>query len=157
MIISIGCDHAGIELKQAMMPLLETAGHQLIDCGCYDKGEEPFFPDVAQKVCQPILDGQAQRAIMFCGTGVGAAIACNKIPGIRASIIHDIQCAHQSVEHDHVQVMCIGNKIVGTWLAWDLIKSFLAASGNTDERAMVVQQKLGAMDGSLVASRDGQK
>jgi ribose 5-phosphate isomerase B len=149
MIISVGCDHAGINLKEKMLPILKELGHEVIDHGCFSREEKPFFPDVAQAVCQPILEGKAEKGIMFCGTGVGASIACNKIPGIRASIIHDAHCAHQAVEHDHVQVMCIGEKIVGEWLAPDLIKTFLTATGDTDERTQIVIRKLAEMDGSL--------
>ncbi len=144
--ISVGSDHAGYNLKQAMIPLLEKAGYAVVDHGCYSTDDQPYFPDVAKAVCQPIVDGEAERGIMFCGTGVGASIACNKIRGIRASVIHDWHCAHQAVEHDHVQVMCIGGKIVGTWLAWDLIKAFLGAKGDETEWAMVVQQKLRALE-----------
>ena len=100
-------------------------------------------------VCQPVLDGRAEKAIMFCGTGVGASVACNKIPGIRASIIHDVHCAHQAVEHDDVQVMCIGAQIVGDWLAPDLIRPFLEAKANQDEWTPKVVRMLGEMDGSI--------
>lgn len=148
MIISVGCDHAGIGLKQAMLPLLRQAGHEVIDHGCFDKSEMPYFPDIAQKVCASITGGEAERGIMFCGTGVGASIACNKVPGIRASLIHDGHCAHQAVEHDHVQVMCIGEQIVGPWLAWDLIRTFLAAKGDVDNRTQLILEKLADMDGS---------
>ena len=148
MIISVGCDHAGINLKEKMIPHLKALGHEVIDHGCFSREEKPFFPDVAKQVCQPILEGKAERGIMFCGSGVGASIACNKIPGIRASIIHDIHLAHQAVEHDHVQVMCIGEKIVGEWLAPDLIERFLIATGDTDERTQIVIRKLAEMDGS---------
>ncbi len=144
--ISIGCDHAGYKLKMEMKPLLLEAGYELVDNGCHDPKEIPFFPDVAKIVCSSILNGECERGIMFCGTGVGASIACNKIPGIRASMIHDWHCAHQAVEHDHVNVMCIGEKIVGGWLAWDLIQEFLKAEGDTDEWAITVQQKLKEMD-----------
>lgn len=149
--ISVGSDHAGYKLKIAMMPLLKEAGHEVIDNGCDDPAEQPYFPDVAKKVCQHVLDGNVEKAIMFCGTGVGASIACNKIPGIRASMIHDWHCAHQAVEHDHVNVMCIGEKIVGDWIAWDLIQEFLKAQGDTDERAVIIQQKLREMEASLGA------
>lgn len=146
MIISIGSDHAGYNLKVKMIPYLKSLGHEIIDNGCDSADQPVYFPDVAKKVCQPILDGVAERGIMFCGTGVGASIACNKIPGIRASIIHDIHSAHQAVEHDHVQVMCIGEKIVGEWLAPDLLKAFLEAKGDTDERTKTVIKKLDEMD-----------
>jgi ribose 5-phosphate isomerase B len=149
MILSVGCDHAGINLKEKMIPHIKAMGHEIIDNGCFSHDEMPFFPDVAKKVCQPILEGKAEKGIMFCGTGVGASIACNKIPGIRASIIHDIHCSHQAVEHDHVQVMCIGEKIIGEWLAYDLIERFLKATGDTDERTQIVIRKLAEMDGTV--------
>lgn len=148
--LSVGCDHAGINLKNKMLPLLREWGHEVTDHGCFDAAEMPYFPDIAKKVCGSVTRGEAERGIMFCGTGVGACIACNKIPGIRAAVIHDGQCAHQAVEHDHVQVMCIGEKIVGEWLAIDLIKTFLAAVGDTDERAQIVAQKLAEMDTAIV-------
>lgn len=149
MVISVGCDHAGIRLKEKMLPLIEALGHTVIDNGSYKREEVVCFPDVAKKVCQPIVDGKAERGIMFCGTGVGASIACNKIPGIRASIVHDVHCAHQAVEHDHIQVMCIGEKIVGEWLAYDLIKVFFGAIGDTDEHTLGIIRQLGEMDGIL--------
>jgi ribose 5-phosphate isomerase B len=149
MIISVGSDHAGYNLKVKMIPIMERMGYTIIDHGC-DSAEIPvFFPDVAISVCQPILEGKAGKGVMFCGTGVGAAVACNKIPGIRASIIHDIHCAHQAVEHDHVQVMCIGEKIIGEWLAPELLKAFFEAAGDTDDRTKIIIEKLNKMDGSL--------
>lgn len=149
MVISVGSDHAGYQLKVAMIPYIESLGHKVIDNGNEGPEDLVYFPDMSKKVCQPILDGEAERGIMFCGTGVGASIACNKIPGIRASIIHDYQCAHQSVEHDHTNVMCIGEKIVGEWLAEDLIKAFFEATGNTDERTKHVIYLLDEMDGKF--------
>ncbi|MGI6004021.1 MAG: RpiB/LacA/LacB family sugar-phosphate isomerase [Christensenellales bacterium] len=145
--IVVGGDRAGYSLKTAMIPLIESLGHQVVDIGC-GPGEDLYFPIAAKKLCALILSGEAERGIMFCGTGVGASIACNKIPGIRASIVHDIQCAHQSVEHDHVQVMCIGEKCVGAWHAWDLIQAFLVAEGETNERVRLMIKMLGEMDGS---------
>lgn len=149
MVISVGSDHAGYKLKVKMLDQIRAWGHEVIDNGCYSDAEAVYFPEVAKKVCQPILDGTAQRAILFCGTGVGASIACNKIPGIRASMIHDVHCAHQAVEHDDVQVMCLGEKIVGEWLAPDLIKTFLEARANQDEWTPHVVELLSEMDGSI--------
>ena len=105
MVISVGSDHAGYGLKVKMIPYLESLGHTIIDNGNNGAEDVVFFPEVARAVCRPVLEGTAERGIMFCGTGVGASVACNKIPGIRASIVHDYQCAHQCVEHDHVNVM----------------------------------------------------
>lgn len=148
MVVSVGSDHFGYKLKMAMIEVMRGWGYEVVDHGCYDEENPVYFPDVARAVCQPILDKTAERAIMFCGTGVGAAIACNKIPGIRASLIHDIHCAHQSVEHDYVQVMCIGGRIIGEWLAPDLIKTFLEAKPNEDEWTPHVVQMLAELDGS---------
>ena len=146
--IAVICDKAGYSLKAAMVEKIKESGHEVLDFGLYNDVDDMDFPDAAQILCEPILTGEAERAIMFAGTGVGASIACNKIPGIRASIIHDVQCAHQAVEHDHVQVMCIGGKVVGEWLAIDLIERFLPAVGNTDEKTLRCVHKLNVMDGS---------
>lgn len=144
--ISVGSDHAGYNLKKAMIPFIESLGHTVIDNGNEGTEDLVYFPEMAKKVCKPILEGRADRGIMFCGTGVGASIACNKIPGIRASIVHDYHCAHQCVEHDHTNVMCIGEKIVGEWLAEDLLKAFFEAKGNTDDRTLHVIELLDEMD-----------
>lgn len=155
MVISVGSDHAGYQLKMAMIPFIESLGHTVIDNGNDGADDLVYFPDMAKKVCAPILEGRAQRGVMFCGTGVGASIACNKIPGIRASIVHDYHCAHQCVEHDHVNVMCIGEKIVGQWLAPDLLKAFLEATGNTDDRTKHVIAQLDQMDQGFCAGNEG--
>ena len=146
MIISVGSDHAGYNLKKAMIPYMESLGHTVIDHGNNGSDDLVYFPDMAKKVCGPLVRGEAQRGVMFCGTGVGASIACNKIPGIGASIVHDYHCAHQCVEHDHANVMCIGEKIAGEWLAKDLLKAFFEAEGNTDERTKHVIELLDEMD-----------
>lgn len=146
--IVVGSDRAGYHLKAECIPFLQELGHEVIDVGSNDAEHDMYFPDVAKALAPHILDGSCERGIMFCGTGVGAAIACNKIPGVRASVVHDIQTAHQSVEHDDVQVMCIGEKIVGSWLARDLIPAFLAARLDPDPRFQQMVDMLCEMDGS---------
>lgn len=148
--ISIGGDHCGFELKCMVIKRLRDQGHEVVDHGAYDTNPVDF-PDVAKKVCAPILSGESERAIMLCGSGIGAAIACNKIPGIRASVVHDYYSAHQAVEHDHVQVMCMGQWIVGELLTYDLIDTFLKAECSTDPIFLVKVAKLDEMDGSLLA------
>jgi len=148
--ISIGGDHCGFELKRMVIKRLRDLGHEVVDHGAYDTNPVDF-PDVAKKVCAPILSGEAERGIMLCGSGIGAAIACNKIPGIRASVVHDYYSAHQAVEHDHVQVMCMGQWIVGELLTYDLIDTFLKAECSTDPVFLVKVAKLDEMDGSLSA------
>ncbi|MGO4571114.1 ribose 5-phosphate isomerase B [Microvirga sp. 2TAF3] len=141
----IGSDHAGWALKGAVIDHLKALGHDVVDVGSYD--DKPVdFPDVARKVAGKITAGEVERGIMVCGTGVGASIAANKMKGIRAAVCHDVHSAHQSVEHDDVNVMCIGAQIVGPWLAKDLISSFLAAEFSTDEDFRRRVAKLHEMD-----------
>ncbi|TAN15982.1 MAG: ribose 5-phosphate isomerase B [Rhizobiaceae bacterium] len=141
----IGSDHAGWQLKQVVAPYIRSLGHELTDIGSYT--DEPVdFPDIARAVAAKIISGEAVRGIMVCGTGVGASIAANKIRGIRAAVCHDIHSAHQSVEHDDVNVMCIGAQIVGGWLAEDLVSSFLSARFSTDEDFRRRVQKLIDLD-----------
>ena len=129
--IVIGSDHAGFSMKAAVVDAIEALGHEVTDVGSHD--DRPVdFPDIATKVADEIASGRAARGVMVCGTGVGAAIATNKIKGIRSAVLHDVHSAHQAVEHDDVNVMCIGAKIVGPWLARDLVQSFLQAEFSTD-------------------------
>lgn len=129
--LSVGSDHMGYGLKTRILPLLRADGHEVIDWGSHD--ETPVdFPDIAKEVCRAILQGRCERGIMFCGTGVGAAIACNKTGGIRASVCHDLYTAHQCVEHDNVQVIALGGQIVGDTVAYELISRFLQAEFSKD-------------------------
>ena len=141
----IGSDHAGWLLKQPIIDHLRSLGHEVVDVGSYD--DRPVdFPDIARAVAQKITSGDASRGIMVCGTGVGASIAANKMKGIRAAVCHDVHSAHQSVEHDDVNIMCIGAQIVGPWLAKDLISSFLSAEFSTDVHFRRRVEKLRRMD-----------
>src|SRR5512139_3044105 len=130
--IALGNDHAGYRMKAEVVAILKSLGIEILDHGSHNP-EPVDFPDIARKVCDSVRKGEADRGIMVCGTGVGAAIAANKIPGIRAAICHDIHCAHQSVEHDDVNIMCLGAQIIGPWLARDLITAFIKAHFSTDE------------------------
>jgi ribose 5-phosphate isomerase B len=151
MIIAVGSDHAGFALKASIMKVVADAGHQVVDFGSFDPAPVDF-PDIAGKVCGAVRSGKAQRGIMVCGTGVGAAIAANKMPGIRASVCHDVHSAHQCVEHDDVNVMCIGAQIVGAWLARDLVEAYLKAQFSTDENCRRRVAKLTEME--LAAARE---
>lgn len=125
--IAIGSDHAGFELKQKLVEEIRLLGHELEDFGSYTP-DPVDFPDIAKKVGNAVLTGNAQRGIMFCGTGIGAAIACNKIRGLRAAVCHDIYSAHQCVEHDDVQILCLGGQVIGHTAAFELIQQFLNAT-----------------------------
>lgn len=141
----IGSDHAGWMLKGAVIDHIQSLGHEVIDVGSYD--DKPVdFPDIARQVAAKVTSGEAERGIMVCGTGVGASIAANKMKGIRAAVCHDVHSAHQSVEHDDVNVMCIGAQIIGPWLAQDLVTAYLAAEFSTDEDFRRRVEKLHQMD-----------
>jgi ribose 5-phosphate isomerase B len=143
--IAVGGDHAGFPLKETIVSAIKKLGHDVTDYGCFD--ETPIdFPDITMNICNVVRKGEAERAIMVCGTGVGASIAANKMPGIRAAVCHDVHTAHQSVEHDDVNVMCIGAKIVGPWLAEDLVEHFLRAEFSTDEDCRRRVEKLNNME-----------
>jgi ribose 5-phosphate isomerase B len=145
--IAVGSDHAGFPLKGKVLDILRSKGHEITDYGSYDLNPVDF-PDIAKKVCAAILDKSCERGIMFCGTGVGACIACNKISGIRASVCHDIYTAHQCVEHDDVQVIAMGGQIIGHTVALELIDLFLEARFSTSEEFRRRVKKLEEMDGS---------
>ncbi len=149
MTVVIGSDHAGFPLKESIITGVRAAGYEVLDVGSFD--DQPVdFPDIAAQVTRKIVSGSAQRGLMVCGTGVGAAIAANKVPGIRAAVCHDIHSAHQSVEHDDVNVMCIGAQIVGAWLAEDLILGFLKASFRATDDHVRRIKKLNEMDRLLL-------
>lgn len=140
----IGGDHAGYHLKTEIAEHLRRSGHDVIDVGSHDAGPVDF-PDIAGALCEAVKAGDA-RGLMVCGTGVGASIAANKVRGIRAAVCHDVHSAHQSVEHDDVNVMCIGAQIVGAWLARDLVDAFLAAQFDRSDDSIRRVQKLHDME-----------
>ena len=122
----IGGDHAGYSMKVMVAEFLRDANIDFKDCGAFD--EQPSdFPDFAELVADEILSGRADRGILVCGSGVGVSVAANKIPGIRASLCHDTYSAHQGVEHDDMNVLCIGARVIGPELAFEIMRSFLTA------------------------------
>jgi ribose 5-phosphate isomerase B len=143
--IVIGSDHAGFPMKATILEHVRSLGHEVEDVGSYDPNPVDF-PDIAREVTNRITSGDADRGLLVCGTGVGASIAANKVKGIRAAVCHDVHSAHQSVEHDDVNVMCIGAQIVGPWLATDLVDSYLRAEFSTDEDFRRRVRKLAEMD-----------
>jgi ribose 5-phosphate isomerase B len=146
--IVVGGDHAGFPLKETIVSAIKKLGHEVTELGCFN--ENPIdFPDITLEVCSVVRKGDAERAILVCGTGVGASIAANKIPGMRASVCHDVHTARQCVEHDDVNVMCIGAKIIGPWLAVDLVEHYLKAEFSTDEDCRRRVEKLHQMEKNL--------
>jgi len=124
--IAIGADHQGYLLRREIIAGLKEAGHEVLDMG-QDDDTSSDYPDFARAVCEAILAGKAERGILICGSGAGVSIAANKFPGIRAAMAHDTYTAHQGVEHDDMNVICLGSNVVGRWLAADIVKAFLGA------------------------------
>jgi ribose 5-phosphate isomerase B len=131
--IALGCDHAGFALKEEVRRVIEEAGHKVKDVGTFS--EEPVdYPDFAEKVGLEILQGKADRGITLCGSGVGACIAANKMRGIRAGVCHDVYTAAQCVEHDDVNLLCLGARVIGPVIVKRLVETFLEAEFKTEER-----------------------
>lgn len=143
--LAVGGDHAGFPLKVAVVKLLQSWNHTVKDCGSFNP-EPVDFPDIAMLVCDEIKSSRAERGIMVCGTGVGAAIAGNKIHGIRAALCHDTYSAHQCVEHDNVNLLCLGAQIIGPSLAEEILRTFLDARFSTEEQFRRRVRKLDEMD-----------
>lgn len=132
--IALGSDHAGFALKQQLAAhLLEREACTVVDVGAYDTAPSDY-PDYAEAVGRAVLEGRAERGILICGSGVGAAIAANKLPGIRAGLCHDTWSAHQGVEHDEMNVLVLGARVIGPALACELVRSFLRAKFSGEER-----------------------
>lgn len=131
--VTIGSDHAGFALKKVLIGSLEAQGHQVKDVGT--NSEAPVdYPDYAEAVAVSVLRGDSERGILICGSGVGASVAANKIPGVRAGLAHDCYSAHQGVEHDNVNVLVLGSRVIGPELAKDLCATFLKARFTGEER-----------------------
>ena len=131
--IAVGADHAGFEMKEEMASRLAAQGHFVIDLGT-DSAESVDYPDFAAAVGRAVLAGRAERGIVFCGSGAGAAIAANKLTGIRCAQTNDVYTAHQSVEHDDVNVIAMAARVIGPALAGEIIDAFIAASFEPKER-----------------------
>lgn len=150
--VALGNDHAGLPLKAHVRSVLAAASATVADYGT-DTPEPVDFPDVAARVCAAVRSGEAERGLMVCGTGVGAAIAANKVPGIRASVSHDTYTARQGVEHDDVNVLCLGAQIVGPVIAAEVVRAFLSARFSTDEAFRRRVRKLGALEAAAAAEQ----
>ena len=131
--VVLGSDHAGFELKQALLTHVRALGHEVLDVGP-DSASPVDYPDYSEAVGMAIVNKEADRGILICGSGVGASVAVNKIPGIRAATCHDCYSAHQGVEHDNMNVLVLGARVIGDQLAFDLVRQFLKAEFSGEER-----------------------
>jgi RpiB/LacA/LacB family sugar-phosphate isomerase len=143
--VALAADHAGFELKEKMALFLETKGFEVMDLGTHD--EEPVdYPDFARAIGKALQQQKADRGILICGSGVGACVAANKMSTIRAGLCHDTYSAHQGVEHDDINVLCLGARVIGEELARELVSVFLAASFTGEERHVRRLAKIEAME-----------
>jgi ribose 5-phosphate isomerase B len=132
--IAIAADHAGYPLKQILIADLQQAGHEVADLGTHDPTKPDDYPDYAELACEALRAAKAERGIIVCGSGVGVTVAANKFPGIRAGLCHDTYSAHQGVEHDDMNVLCVGARIIGSELAREIVHAFIRAKFSGEER-----------------------
>ena len=149
--ISIGADHAGLPLKEELKPWLEAQGHELLDFGAHEFDRDDDYPDYAEAVARAVAKGEATRGIMVCGSGVGACVTSNKVRGVRACMCHDTYSAHQGVEHDDMNVLCLGARIIGGELAREVVTAFLGAQFSGEERHKRRLNKLLAVERNSLA------
>jgi ribose 5-phosphate isomerase B len=143
--IAVGADHAGYDLKQIMVAYLRHRGHVVIDVGT--NSDDPVdYPDYAEAVSQVLIKGQAERGVLICGSGVGTSVSANKIPGIRAGLCHNTYAARQGVEHDDMNVLVLGARVIGIELARELVDNFLGAKFNGEERHRRRIEKISALE-----------
>ena len=146
--IGIAADHGGFGLKEDLRSRLAAAGHDVLDFGADQLDPSDDYPDVVTPLARAVASGMVERGVAVCGSGVGACVCANKVPGVRAALINDHFSARQGVEDDHMNVMCLGGRTVGPEVAWDLVETFLAAKFSSAERHLRRLGKVAAIEGS---------
>ena len=144
--IGIATDHGGFDLKEELAARLRAAGHEVVDFGARSLSPDDDYPDFVTPLSRAVAAGQVERGLAICGSGVGASVCANKIPGVRAALIHDHFSARQGVEDDHMNILCMGGRTVGSAVAWDLVQTFLAAEFSQAERQMRRLGKVTALE-----------
>jgi ribose 5-phosphate isomerase B len=132
--VGIASDHGGFDLKEELVAQLRTAGHEVVDFGAHCLSPDDDHPDFVLPLARAVVAGKVDRGLAICGSGVGASVCANKVPGIRAGLIHDHFSARQGVEDDHMNILCMGGRTVGPAVAWDLVQTFLGAEFSQAER-----------------------
>ena len=147
--VAVAFDHRGVHLRECILATLREAGHAVVDLGTDTDAVRIDYPDKAREIGDALLGGRAERGVLVCGSGVGAAVAACKIAGIRAAICHDVYSAHQGVEHDDMNVLCLGSEVVGPSLAADLVRTFLGAQFDGGDRYVERLKKIEAMERAM--------
>ncbi len=151
--VAIAGDHAGFELKRELAAMAREQGHEVVDLGAYEFDPLDDYPDFAVRAAQAVARGEAERGVVVCGSGVGASVAANKVVGARAAMCHDTYSAHQGVEHDDVNVLCLGARVVGVEVAREALEAFLRARFSGEERHVRRLRKVLAVEASQLAAR----
>ena len=151
--VAVAFDHRGVKLRERVLAELAELGHDAVDLGTDAPEPRIDYPDKAREVGEAIRSGDAERAVLVCGSGVGASVAASKLAGIRAAVCHDIYSAHQGVEHDDMNVLCLGSEVVGPSLADELVRAFLGASFGGGERYVRRLEKVAAMERQMSDGR----
>ena len=146
MIVGVAFDHRGVHLREQVIAELAAGGHEIVDLGTDTDAVRIDYPDKARELGEAIQGGRAERGVLVCGSGVGAAVAASKMRGIRAAICHDVYSAHQGVEHDDMNVLCLGSEVIGPSLAVELVRAFLGARFDGGERYVQRLKKIEAME-----------
>ena len=144
--LGIATDHGGFALKQELLAHLRMAGHQVVDYGAVELRPDDDYPDFVVPMARDVAAGKVERGIAVCGSGVGASVCANKIPGVRAGLVHDHFSARQGVEDDHMNIICMGGRTVGPAVAWDLVETFLAAKFSQAERHLRRLTKVASLE-----------
>ena len=144
--VAVAFDHRGVKLRERVLEELVRLGHDIVDLGTDTDAVRIDYPDKAREIGEALLSGDAERGVLVCGSGVGASVAACKLAGIRAAICHDVYSAHQGVEHDDMNVLCLGSEVIGAELAADLVRVFLGATFNGGERYVLRLQKIEALE-----------
>ena len=144
--IAIGADHAGVPLNSTVIAELRRLGHEVVDLGTHDPSLPDDYPDYAAAIAQEIINGRCERGILVCGSGVGVSVAANKVPGIRAALCHDTYSAHQGVEHDDMNILCMGARVIGPELMLEIVRAFVGAKFTGEERHVRRLGKVLAME-----------
>jgi ribose 5-phosphate isomerase B len=147
LVVAVAFDHRGVKLRDQVVETVQELGHEPLDLGVDAPEPRVDYPDLAQKLGEAVLSSEADRGVLVCGSGVGASVAANKLPGIRAAVCHDTYSAHQGVEHDDMNVLCLGSEIVGAELARELVRAFLRAQFGGGERYVRRLEKVALMEG----------
>ena len=153
--VGIATDHGGFGLKEELLAHLRAAGHEVVDFGAHGLNPGDDYPDFVIPLARAVAAGTVERGVAVCGSGVGASVCANKVPGVRAGLVHDHYSARQGVEDDHMNIICMGARTIGPFAAWDLVETFLGAEFSQAERHLRRLGKVASLEPEVISDRRG--